>query len=582
MEQQSQTFAQNYVAAPNPFVQTRVFRDMRVGEPSRVEVEQNASRQGGLSVPASVAGVTPGFTAMQNLPGRPLTVSNEFKTAVSPFLYPNEFKDQRMLLRTVMGGQDQGVQAKKDAQTTPQKNVNIDDPSTMTLAEQKKNDPLASPQEIEHPFVNPMSFAKKRKELSATWLAMKAAIDDIAVVEVAMKLGALGNQDGDQNKYKVKGDNVHINGQQWHNKNADEGGYGPVQFVQSFMQMEKRDEAISWLMKEFEAEIGTDAIKASVRNGEVKEKPKYEPPENAPQFLDSIRHYLTKERGIDEKLVERLIVEGRLYADPRENVVMIAKTGQIAELRGVRPYLDYKTGEMKSTKILKPGSDKNSGAFMVTVDKNNPDVQGKKEIAVVEAGIDAMSYHMLYPTRGVASASGASFNYPRRLFFDAWANGYEFHCAFDSDQAGDKASQNIYNSALLFDHFKKEHGVASEKDFRELFTRKVIRLKLRPELDHGEGGGDEDDDVFDDGLDSANVLFFSKENPFEGGAEPVVRYQVKYNQMGFKPGTFEIKVTPELHDHVLKTYKLHRDRSYPAKDWNELVKPKTNNLPKFS
>lgn len=553
---------------PNPFVDPLGFKQAR--QPANVTPTSTAAETSNPFVnPAQFKQARTGIN--QSSTTRPV-----IKDAPNPFVYPQEFAGQRKLTAQMsatpelVAKQPEPIQ---DASSAPASADPLGDAKELT------------PESIANPFLDFATFKNQRIAALNEWTAMVEAVQDIAVVEVASELGGIGGQDGDPNKYKIRGDNVQINGQQWYNFNADEGSGGPVSMVMAFENLNRHDDAIKWLANRFKNRIGLDSIKASARSGEVREKPKFEPPENAPQFLDHVRRYLTKERGIDRELLERLIAEGRVYADPHKNVVMISKSGQIAELRGVEAFQDRKTGEMRTIKQLKPGSDKNSGAFMIPPDPKkiaNGTIKSEKAVAIVEAGIDAMSYHMLFPGRAVASASGAAFNYPRRMFFQAMDNNFAFHCGFDADQAGDKASQNIYNSALLFDHFKKNHGIQDSKDFLNLFTRKILRLKLRPELHKEEAhGGTEDDESMDEGL-LDNVLFFNKDNPFENPNDPpVVRYQVKQNNLGIPLGNFEIKVTPELHRHILESYKIHRDRPGHAKDWNELVKPKTNNLPKF-
>jgi Toprim-like len=466
----------------------------------------------------------------------------------------------------------------------------LSDDQASPLSDAAVERPL-DPKHAGNPFADPEHFQKVKEFTSAHWSALNEAIGDLALVEVIAELHGIGNQDGDPTKYKIRGENVIINGQLWHSKNSDEGGGGAISLVQYFEDLTRRDDAVRWLADRFKSRLGTDALKHSLRNHIAKEKPTFEPPESASEFLNLIRDYLHLERGIDLALIDRLVSEGRVYADTRRNVVMISKQGQLAELRGVEAYRD-RTGEWKTTKMLKPGSDKSSGAFMVIVDKDkirSGTIKSEKTLAVVEAGIDAMSYHMLHPGRDVFSASGASFNFPRKSFFDAYNNGRRFHCAFDADQAGDKASQNIYNSAALYWHFKHtapfSSVVQTTDDFLSLLNRKVVRLKLTPELgDHqkDEMLAEVDEDELESGL-SQNVLFFNEAQPFsDPNRPPKIFFSVKSNSLGFPTGKHELTITPDLYKTILTEFGLSRDRPQNAKDWNELVKPKPKNMPKFT
>ena len=582
-QQTQQVQTQSRAQIPNPFVDPQGFTAMRFGNPpiKRVEISQEGATapQKALEVGVSSGLPTEMVSKLGQMQGRQVNFYRS-KEAPNPFVYPKDFEAQRRLTQQISSSQP-----KVDMPTV------IPDASVAP----KEADPLLSAppefkkkEEKTNPFLNPVDFQEARLKAKAIWENTIATIQEIAVAEVAMELGGLGGQDGDPNKYKVKGDNVQLTGQRWYNFNSDRGGVGPISMVMDFENIERKDDAIRWLALHFKDRINNENIKASAYGYTEKQKVVFEPPENAPHFLDAIRNYLHKERGIEKDLIERLISDGRLYADPHRNVVMISKTGEVAELRGIEAYQDRRTGEMKTTKMLKPGSKKDSGAFMIPPDKEkvkNKQIKAEKSLAVVEAGIDAMSYHMLNPSRAVASASGASFSYPRKLFFQAYDSQFEFHCAFDADSAGDKASQNIFNSALLFDHFRAKNPqvVRDTNDFMKLIKSKVLRLKLRPELHTSEKTEDEsDDDSLDEGM-MENVLFFSSHNPFEYPDQPpVVKYQVMPNKLGLEKGSFEIQVTPDIYNKIIKEFKLFRDRPEHVKDWNELVKPKTTNLPKFT
>ena len=392
------------------------------------------------------------------------------KDMPNPFVYPAQFKESRALIMQVNNHPSQSRAPNQNSpdQTHPASgSVTKSEESSQSTEQPKPADSqMESKMDPGNPFLDPVQFAYVKHKSQNIWRQTLEAVNDIAVVEVAHALGGFGGQDGDPNKYKIRGDNVQINGQNWYNFNDGSGSGGPISMVQHFENIDRFDDAVKWLADKFKNQIGTEAIKASA-HGKPAEKPKFEAPENAPQFLENVRKYLHKERGISKELIERLIVEGRIYSDPHKNLVMISKTGNIAELRGTEPFQDRKTGKWVSIKQLKPGSDKSSGAFMVMPDRKKIEaklLQNEKAFAIVEAGIDAMSYHMLHPGRVVASASGAEFTYPRVLFFDAYNNGFSFHCAFDKDVAGEKACQNIFNSAFLYQKFKEEGVVVEVRD----------------------------------------------------------------------------------------------------------------------
>ena len=492
-----------------------------------------------------------------------------FRDMPNPFVNPQSFLANRGLTNQILSQNE----------------------SSKPILEQKQpdDDNLLNEKESKlpgNPFFNPTHFEKIKTHRRNGWTALFQAVNDISILAVIKHLDGIGDQDRMHNKYKVKGDNVLVNGQQWYNANADEGGVGPVSLFQAFSDFDRRDQAIIELSKIFKNQLGTDEIRAQASSAS-RPKPVFEAPENAPEFLDEIRNYLHNKRGISKDLIERLIQEGRLYSDVYKNVVMISKTGQIAELRGTEPYKDKFTDTWEYIKMLKPGSDKDSGAFLIAPDPAkiaDGSLKSEKIFAFVEAGIDAMSYHMLNPGKVVVSASGAAFSYPKKIFFECYANGYGFRCAFDADLAGSKASQNIYNSAALFHIFSQKHGIATPAEFMNLFQSKTLRFKLRPEefksANTSQTASQEED--HDDDL-TENVLFFNSEDPFSNPDNPPkIKYQIRPNSLGIPTGHQEVIITPEMHNQILEKFKLKRDTPTDAKDWNDMVKPKSNNMPKYS
>ena len=153
-------------------------------------------------------------------------------------------------------------------------------------------------------------------------------------------------------------------------------------------------------------------------------------PPKAPDRLPAVKHYLVHERAIVPSLIEPLIESGRLYADHSGNAVflLLGKENMPvgAEIRGTTP---------AQWRGMAPGSRKDLGCFFVHA-------PGATTIILCESAIDAISCYALNPGRLCISTSGARPN-------PGWlplliCRGYEVHCGFDSDSAG----ENMANAMI--------------------------------------------------------------------------------------------------------------------------------------
>lgn len=418
--------------------------------------------------------------------------------------------------------------------------------------------------------------------------------DAVPIQEVISEMGGYAKDDGQ--KYKVNGVNIAVDGMQWYDFNGEEGGVGAISLV-AHLRDEERKDAAQWLKQKFGARFGSFSYD-SYSSGE-KEKFVYEPPVNAPEYTDNIRKYLSEKRAIPLELVNRMIKEGRVYADNFKNVVMISKIGEIAELRGTEPYM--LEGKWRETKKLKPGSDKRTGAFMVTVDASKIRlglVKSAQKMAFTEAGMDALSYHALNPDTFVGSASGVGIGYAREIFFQGLDNGWTFITAFDNDLAGRRASQGIYNSAVVYDYLNSKGWVENPEQMIDLFLDKTVKLSFKSPKNSGSNDHDDGDD-YDayggshenegkdleeiDEKDIEDMFFYASHEPFAPGKEPVVRFIIKENNLGMPVGPVEIKIPREYHNKIISKFRLKHDiPPEPAKDWNDVL---TRNMkvtkPKF-
>jgi len=162
-------------------------------------------------------------------------------------------------------------------------------------------------------------------------------------------------------------------------------------------------------------------------------------PPSSPANFERVRQYLRQQRCLSEKILASLIEAGKLYADNRGNAVFLMVAGKPnrpigAELRG--------TGN-RVWRGLAPGTRKNAGYFWIGK-------TGSKQIVLCESAIDAISCFQLqtqFPRaqlRGPCiciSTAGVRSTAP---WLDPLLDrGYEIHCGFDNDQAGNDASRQM-------------------------------------------------------------------------------------------------------------------------------------------
>jgi hypothetical protein len=146
--------------------------------------------------------------------------------------------------------------------------------------------------------------------------------------------------------------------------------------------------------------------------------------------LARVRRYLIHERCLAGRLLEPLIVAGKVYADQRANAVFLMVAGKAnrpigAELRG--------TGK-HAWRGMAPGSCKDRGYFWVGT-------KGARKIVLCESAIDAISCCQLLKDRICVSTAGARSDAPwLRALIDC---GYDISCGFDRDAPGELAAREM-------------------------------------------------------------------------------------------------------------------------------------------
>lgn len=382
----------------------------------------------------------------------------------------------------------------------------------------------------------------------AEFQALTEKVRNIHVSLVLEALGAVGNQDGKSNKFKLPGfGNVETTGQAWYCWNEAHGDSGPIDLVM-WVRNCKFSEAVKWLANEFGERVDDDEIMAAQKDFKPKEKKAFDPPMRVDKNLPFVQHYLHYERAIPMDLIDELIAQRQIYADEHRNCVFFSPG--IAELRSTFDGPD-------AVKKLADGSTRNFG-FLVLPDpqKNN------HTIAICESSIDAMSHRVLHPERSSISAAGAGFDFPLQIAEQAIESGYSCVAAFDADNAGDKAAQALFNhfylKLWLTHRLKSELGKeVDEEDVLALLETKTVDFDLAVRT----------------GDPVRNLLFFNDPAPFSDPAKPpVIVLNIKENSLGIPQCQgVELPVHERGFRFVVDKLRLTRDRPSIGKDWNETL-----------
>jgi hypothetical protein len=145
-----------------------------------------------------------------------------------------------------------------------------------------------------------------------------------------------------------------------------------------------------------------------------------------------VYRYLQQKRCLSPEILASLINDGKLYADGRGNGVFLMVAGKPnrpigAELRG--------TGSLV-WRGLAPGTRRDAGYFWI----GNASSQ---RIVLCESAIDAISCFQLQPCGDCICISTAGIRATAPWLDPLLNRGYQIDCGFDTDEAGERASQRM-------------------------------------------------------------------------------------------------------------------------------------------
>lgn len=400
------------------------------------------------------------------------------------------------------------------------------------------------------------AWAAEKEKQRAALNALKQKVDSIQVALVMPLLGGIANQDKDRSKWKIPGTgNITVTGQRWYNLNEAKGSIGPINLVMHALNLDF-PKAVYWLAESFGESIDNDDIKAALSESGAPEKKSFSPPSRYDKNISFVKHYLHFTRALPMPLIEELIAQNKIYADEQRNCVFFSDG--IAEIRSSFDGED-------AVKKLAPGSTRQKG-FLVLADP----ALNERKIAICESAIDSISFRAMNPGCSAISSAGAGREFPRRVAEDAVDNGFAVVAAFDADEAGDKASQALFNHFYLklwITHkLKAEKGIDVDEDaLFEALDNNIIEYDLKQ--------GDPDDPAYNPAT-LPNTLFFNQPAPFsDPDRKPLILLTIKRNELGLPECSgYELEVSERGYRYVIDKLHITRRRPGTAKDWNEILK----------
>jgi hypothetical protein len=285
-------------------------------------------------------------------------------------------------------------------------------------------------------------------------------VRDIPLQRVAGALG-LAPVQGDPTKYKGESCTISLTASQFFDHRAGQGGGGAIDLVMYLTQASFR-EAVGWLADAFSLEAATAASMAHRLNhaAAAPERP-YLPPVRDPACWPHVREWLIQTRGMPARLVDHIHDKGGIYADAKGNFCALGPAC-CCEIKG--------TGPVAFTRLATGSKPTVYGSFRLRTSKD------PARIVLVESALDAMAYADQQGLGNeIVSTAGARGRLP-------WAEaeaatGREIWCAYDNDEAGDKAFQALCST---IPSIRREIPQGRFKDWNDLLLALRAERELAP------------------------------------------------------------------------------------------------------
>jgi len=299
--------------------------------------------------------------------------------------------------------------------------------------------------------------ARAMERTAAAAVIETAAIRDIPLEDVALALGLEATPQKGKGMYGP----VAITGQKWFDHKAGVGGGGAIDFVMHHRESSFQD-AKAWLRDRFGADKAAAAtmvkhmetVKLEV--AEAQREP-FARPTPEPDQVQAVRKWLYS-KGLDPAVFDKAIQHGDIYAarvGPHVNAVFSRQDGaRSAEVVGM--------GQDRFKGLSARSEPSQAPVFMLSVGDPNA-----RKIVLCESAVKALAYAQLFPKEHAAIVSTAGAR-PRLPWLKQMeAKGYKFVCAFDNDEAGDKAYRELRRQVVDIERVKPE----KVKDWDDLLPK---------------------------------------------------------------------------------------------------------------
>lgn len=410
---------------------------------------------------------------------------------------------------------------------------------------------------------------EKTSKSLENWILRHDILNQIDVARVLEVLEAIPNQDGDHHKWKYENFNIILkNSSIWFNGNLNIGGKGALSLVIHLLGWEDEEKpetkAMAFLEEKFPEELQGE-LSVFIQKEEDDIIKGFRPPERKDDTLDDIRHYLFHKRGLPLSLINREIKNGSLYGTRKWNAeektfgepqcVFIGPSS--AEIRSVLP---------DGLKGCCTGSNTETSGYQVMFDE-----PWKPVVVQVEAAIDALSHHALFPHEFVISTNGSGrFNLQYKLSLEAYRNHFQNKWSFDADFAGDLATQRLFNAFALRKKLSQDFDVSPEKIDEFILSEKILFTPNESEHELFFN-------TWEPGKEEYSVTEYIKNKKGEtpqaqltlNKSKACICYKILKKCDPLIPGKFELFLSSKDIENIANEFQLIRERPMGAKDWNE-------------